>query len=168
MFFWLLLLFISVPILELVVLFRVGALIGGLNTIMLVIGTGILGAWLARREGRSTWRRLHRKMERGQHPSQELQDGFIILISGALLLTPGIMTDAIGFAGLFPPTRYVLKRWIRSLYFRQGSNRSSGYHVRWDSVDIKDASETSRTRDRSDSDMDYDIDVTGAQKKHQE
>ena len=113
----LILLFLLTPAVELALLIQVDQLIGFWATIALIIVTGIVGSHLARREGLSTWRRLNRRLQAGDLPGEELADGIIILVAGALLITPGILTDVIGFSGLIPFTRTrlrtVLMRWFQ-------------------------------------------------------
>lgn len=111
MLFKLLILFIFVPLVELYLLLRIGGLIGALPTVLLVILTGILGGYLAKREGLSVLTRIKERLNSGELPGDELLDGAFILISGALLITPGILTDFLGFLGLIPPTRALLKRF---------------------------------------------------------
>ncbi len=98
----LILLFLLTPAVELALLIQVDQLIGFWATIALIIVTGVVGSHLARREGLSTWGRLNRRLQAGDLPGKELADGVIILVSGALLITPGILTDVIGFSGLQP------------------------------------------------------------------
>ncbi|MCY4442050.1 MAG: FxsA family protein, partial [Deltaproteobacteria bacterium] len=94
MFARLLLLFTVVPLVELYLLIEVGSVIGGLNTILLVLGTGALGAFLARLEGLRTLGQIQRNLNQGIVPAEEMVDGVIILVAGLLLITPGILTDA--------------------------------------------------------------------------
>jgi len=114
----LILLFLLTPAVELALLIQVDRFIGFWATIALIIVTGIVGSHLARREGLSTWRRLNRRLQAGDLPGTELADGIIILVAGALLITPGILTDVIGFLGLIPFTRTrlrrVLMRWFQN------------------------------------------------------
>ena len=110
----LLLLFIIVPTLELILLIEIGQLVGTLPTIGLIIFTGVLGAFLARRQGVKVLTRMRSEMQAGQLPTDPIFDGAIILIAGALLMTPGILTDALGFLCLIPATRRVMKRVIWS------------------------------------------------------
>ena len=102
---FLFLLFIVMPVVEMWLLIEVGSAIGVLYTIGLVLLTAIIGLRLLRQQGFDTLWRGQRKLEEGQLPAQEIGEGIVLAISGALLLTPGFMTDAIGFAGLFPPLR---------------------------------------------------------------
>ncbi|MEW6380911.1 MAG: FxsA family protein [bacterium] len=119
MFFWLLILFITVPMIDLALLIKVGTMIGALNTILLTIMTGIVGAALARHQGLGVISRIRRELAGGHLPSDELLNGICILIGGFLLLTPGLLTDALGFALLIPPTRNLIKRYLRSRFQRK-------------------------------------------------
>ncbi|WP_226680343.1 FxsA family protein [Sutcliffiella horikoshii] len=105
----LLALIIVVPALEIWLLITAGKLIGAIPTIMLIILTGVLGAWLAKYQGVSALRSAQQKMNSGQMPGDVIIDGLCILIGGVVLLTPGFITDAIGFALLLPPTRNLIK-----------------------------------------------------------
>jgi UPF0716 protein FxsA len=100
-------LFVVLPVAELALLLRVGRTLGFWPTLGLVLFTGVLGAALARREGTRTLGALRSEVARGGLPGRAILDGASILVGGALLLTPGFLTDALGFALLFPPTRHV-------------------------------------------------------------
>ena len=102
------LLFISVPILEMWVLIEVGAKIGALSTIFLVFLTAAVGLALLRQQGLSTLLKVNQRMAQGQLPAGEILEGVMLAVGGALLLTPGFITDAIGFACLLPPSRKLL------------------------------------------------------------
>ena len=106
----LLLLFLLTPAVELALLIQVDRLIGFGPTIGLIIATGIAGSYLARREGLNTWERLNERLQSGDLPGKELVDGVIILVAGALLVTPGVFTDVVGFIGLIPPTRALVRK----------------------------------------------------------
>lgn len=110
------LLFTLVPVAELALLVEIGQRIGVGATVLLVLATGAAGAWLARREGTRTWRDVQRSLGRGELPARELLHGLLILLSGALLVTPGVMTDAVGFLLLVRPVRDRLigrlRRWF--------------------------------------------------------
>jgi len=110
----LLLLFILVPALDLILLIEIGQLVGTLPTIGLIIFTGVLGAFLARRQGLKVLTRMTDEFRAGQLPTDAIFDGAIILIAGALLMTPGILTDTLGFLCLIPATRRMIKRVIWS------------------------------------------------------
>jgi len=113
------LLFVLTPLVELAILVYLGTIIGALYTILIVVATGILGAFMARNQGLATLSRIRGSIERGIIPSNEIFDGALILAGGLLLLTPGIITDIIGFAMLVPQTRRLIGRWLRSLIRRR-------------------------------------------------
>jgi len=104
-------LFVVVPLLELALLVWIGQWIGVVPTVGIVAATGLLGAWLARSQGLRTLTDLQLRAARGEIPAQAMMDGTAILVGGLLLLTPGILSDILGFALLLPPTRRVLQRW---------------------------------------------------------
>ena len=106
-------LFVGLPLLELFILIQMGQLVGLWPTIGLVVLTGFAGATLARLEGLRTLWKIRGELARGRLPGQALFDGLAILVGGALLLTPGILTDLLGFSFLLPPTRRFLLRKIR-------------------------------------------------------
>jgi UPF0716 protein FxsA len=110
MFFRLLLLFTIVPVLELYLLIRIGSAIGAASTIALVILTGVLGAYLARNQGFAVLLSIRQRLDRGEFPADEMIDGLCILVAAVVLVTPGIVTDLLGFLLLFPPTRSVLRK----------------------------------------------------------
>jgi UPF0716 protein FxsA len=105
LFHWLLLAFFTVPLVEIYVLLEVGSVIGALPTIGLVVFTAVLGATLIRAQGVSTLMRAHQSLDRGEVPAVELLEGAFLLVAGALLLTPGFVTDTIGFLCLVPRLR---------------------------------------------------------------
>lgn len=117
MFARLVLLFTVVPAIEIYLLVKVGSSIGAMNTVLLIIATGVVGAYYARLQGFDVVRRLQASMEDGRVPAREMVDGAMLLLGGALLITPGFLTDALGFSLIFPPTREAIKRvfleWIR-------------------------------------------------------
>lgn len=107
-----LLLFIVIPIAEMWLLIHVGGLIGALPTIALVMLTAIIGLALLRRQGFATLMRGRAKMESGEIPAMEMLEALVLAVSGAMLLTPGFFTDALGFAGLLPLSRHWLVNWL--------------------------------------------------------
>ncbi|MEW5800862.1 MAG: FxsA family protein [bacterium] len=119
MFYWLLILFIGIPLLELALLIKVGALIGTLNTILLILITGVVGAALAQQQGLGVITRIREELIQGRVPSDELLNGICVLIGGFLLLTPGLLTDAMGFALLIPPVRELIKKYLRYRFKRK-------------------------------------------------
>lgn len=107
-----LLLFITIPVIEMYILIVVGSQIGALPTIGLVLLTAMLGLWLFRREGFATLQSLQEKMNRNEIPGRELLEGVMLLIGGALLLTPGFITDTVGFVCLLPGLRKPIAEWL--------------------------------------------------------
>lgn len=108
-------LLILVPIAELYVIVQVGQEIGIFFTLLLLISVSILGAYLLKREGAATWKRVREQMARGKVPTAEATDGALILMGGALLLTPGFLTDIVGLLLVFPVSRAAVKRGVRKL-----------------------------------------------------
>lgn len=108
----LLLLFFIVPALELALLLQIGRWIGLWPTLSLIFTTALAGSYLARREGMATWRAFRQRLAEGQLPGRELIDGLVILLAGALLITPGVLTDLVGLLGLLPPTRALMRRYL--------------------------------------------------------
>ncbi len=109
------LLLLAVPIAELWLIVQVGQSIGVLQTLALLIAVSVAGAWLLKREGTATWRRLREAMARGEVPTKEATDGALILLGGALLLTPGFLTDIVGLVFVLPPSRAAVKGAFRKL-----------------------------------------------------
>lgn len=122
----LLLLMLLVPIAELWVIVQVAGQIGVLNTIGVLILISIGGAWLLKREGMAAWRRVQGSLAAGRMPTSEVTDGALILLGGALLLTPGFLTDLVGVVMLLPPSRAVLRRGLRRSAGRWIERRSGG------------------------------------------
>lgn len=102
-------LFLVVPFVELFVLLQVGQVIGVVPTVVILIVVSVVGGWLMKREGLGVWRRMNEQVRFGRVPGRELADAALILFGGALLLTPGFLTDFFGVALLMPPTRAVLR-----------------------------------------------------------
>lgn len=106
-------LFIVVPIVELAVIIEVGSRIGVWETIALLVGVSVVGAWLAKHEGFAVVRRFREQLEAGRIPSNEIIDGILVLAGGLLLLTPGFLTDGVGILLLLPPTRAAVRGVVR-------------------------------------------------------
>jgi UPF0716 protein FxsA len=113
------LLFILVPLLELVLLIELGQVVGLWPTLGLVVATGAAGAALARAQGLRTLFAFQEASAGGRLPAQEIQDGLAILVGGALLLTPGLITDIVGFSLLLPPTRKWIQARLRKALLRR-------------------------------------------------
>ena len=101
--------FLVVPILEIYVVTQVAGGIGWLNTIALVIAVSLLGAFLVRQQGFSLLGRVQRRIRSGEMPGKEIVDGMLVAVGGALLLTPGFLTDGVGLALIVPPTRAIAR-----------------------------------------------------------
>lgn len=112
MFARILILLLVVPLVELVLLFRIGGWIGFFPTAGLLILTAILGSVLVKREGLSVWRRFQERLTRGELPGDQIVDGMIVLASGVMLISPGVITDVIGILGLIPLTRIPIRRLV--------------------------------------------------------
>jgi len=119
MFSKLLLLFITVPLVEFFVLTKIGMRIGVLPTIATILITGILGAWLTRVQGLRTLRRFQQATKEGRLPHEEVMDGVMILVAGAVLLTPGFLTDAVGFLLLVPAVRTAVRIQLSNYLMRR-------------------------------------------------
>ena len=108
----LLLLFVVVPLVELYVIIQVGQAIGALPTIALLLLDSIVGSLLLRAQGRTVWRRFRAALAAGRPPARETVDGALVIFGGALMLTPGFVSDAFGILLLLPPTRAFARRGI--------------------------------------------------------
>jgi UPF0716 protein FxsA len=105
----LVLLFIVVPVLELYVIIQVGGAIGVIPTLAILIGDALLGSFLLRHQGRAAWVRFNRALAESRVPTREVFDGVLVIFGGALLLTPGFLTDIVGLVLLIPPTRALVR-----------------------------------------------------------
>jgi len=112
----LVLFFTLVPLVELVLLLILADEIGWQYALGIVLGTGVLGALLARWQGVRCWQRVHQELAAGRLPGDPLLDGLMILLAGVLLVTPGVLTDVVGFALLVPPARAVLRRRLKERF----------------------------------------------------
>ena len=108
----LIVLFITVPLIEISLLIKLGEEIGFWPTLMIQIGTGVLGASLAKLQGLLIWRRIMEELQMGRVPTDEMVDGLLIFAAGVVLMTPGLLTDLAGFAMLIPATRNAFKAWV--------------------------------------------------------
>ncbi|MDQ4142916.1 MAG: FxsA family protein [Actinomycetota bacterium] len=116
-------LLLVVPVAELWIILQVADQIGGIWTVLLLIAISIAGAWLLKQQGVATWRRMRETLRKGQMPAGEVADGALILLGGALLLTPGFLTDFVGLTLLFPPTRAMVKAAVMGSVARRAQAR---------------------------------------------
>jgi len=115
-------LFLLIPIIEIYLLIQVGGIIGALPTVFLVVFTAVLGALLLRHQGLYTYSRVQTALARGELPTLPMLEGVVLLLCGALLLTPGFFTDALGFLGLIPPVR----KWLIMKVLERGVIHATG------------------------------------------
>ena len=120
----LLLLLISVPTLEIFVFIEVGGKIGLFNTLAIVFVTAAMGAYLLRRQGLSVLNRVQQNLAANQLPVNEIFDGVFLLIAGVLLLTPGFVTDGVGFLLFVPPLRLLLRHGILRYLSKKGHTQA--------------------------------------------
>jgi UPF0716 protein FxsA len=120
------LLFLVVPLVELYVIIQVGQAIGPLNTIGLLLLDSLVGGWLMKREGLGVIRRIQAQLAEGNVPGSELVDAFLILFGGALMLTPGFLSDIAGMALLLPPVRAVVRR-VLARRFKVAAIKRTGF-----------------------------------------
>jgi UPF0716 protein FxsA len=115
----LILIFVVVPLIEILLLIEIGSRIGTLNTIFIIILTGIMGASMMRHQGFTIIRNIQEDLSQGHMPTGELINGALVLVGGILLLTPGFFTDAVGFVLLIPSTRRFILRKLQLLIRRK-------------------------------------------------
>ena len=125
----LLLLFVFLPMIELYLLIMLGARIGPMPTIGLIVLTGIIGATLARQQGLSTLARIQNELRQGRAPTQELAEGAMILVGGLVLLTPGILTDIFGFAMMVPGIRKSLAKQFKVRFPKGFTSTRAGFQA---------------------------------------
>jgi UPF0716 protein FxsA len=138
------LIFLVFPLAELAVIVTVANSIGVFNTLGLLVVVSIVGAWLAKREGLGVINRVRAALDRGDLPSREVADGFLILFAGALMLAPGFITDVLAILLLIPPTRAVVRTALVSYAVRRGrvavvSSYGGGRTARSGSTGVWDA-----------------------------
>ncbi|MDA9821638.1 FxsA family protein [Paracoccaceae bacterium] len=125
---WLFFIFISIPLIEIILFIQLGSLIGLWLTLLTVLITAIIGTIMVRAQGLAAVSRLQSSFSRLENPSEPLANGAMILISGALLLTPGFLTDAIGFAFLIPAVRLNVYRYMRNKFSVQQFHMATRSH----------------------------------------
>lgn len=125
--FRLILLFTVLPLAELSLLLRIGGWLGAGPTVGLVIVTGVVGAWLARREGIRTWGRVQAELAAGHMPGEELLHALLVFVAGLVLVTPGVLTDAAGLLLLVRPAREAIVRRLRKRLAGQVQFQTVGF-----------------------------------------
>ena len=134
------LLFTIVPAVELYLLLKIGNWMGAAETIFFLVATGLLGSFLAKREGLNVLRQLAVDLGKGIPPADRLMEGVLVVVGGVLLVTPGVLTDVVGYALLFPLTRRaiapVARRWLTKRFLVQ----SDGFSADFGSAGVKPAS----------------------------
>jgi UPF0716 protein FxsA len=133
MFFYLVILFTVLPVVELVILIRIGQAISVGPTLGIIILTGVVGAALAKHQGLRTLARIQRDLAAGEMPTGAMVDGMLILVAGAVLITPGVITDALGFCLLIPFVRARIRRSLRRYFEHRIVVIQSGARPRTDS-----------------------------------
>lgn len=116
---WVFLALLVVPIIEIAAIIAVGRVIGGWQTLVLLLVESALGAWIVKREGARTWNALQEALRTGRMPSRQLADAALVLIGGTLLLTPGFVTDIVGFFFILPLTRPITRAWLEAAVARR-------------------------------------------------
>jgi len=116
---WVFLALLVVPMVEIAVIIAVGRTIGGWPTFILLLLESLLGAVIVRREGGRSWVALRDALRSGRMPSRQLADAALVLVGGTLLLTPGFVTDAVGFFVILPFTRPITRRWLEAAVARR-------------------------------------------------
>tara|TARA_X000000368_G_scaffold280402_1_gene222430 strand:- start:3797 stop:4246 length:450 start_codon:yes stop_codon:yes gene_type:complete len=127
LFFYLLIIFIILPIIEISIFIQVGGFVGTFNTILIIFLTAAVGVYFVRQQGFRTFLKITVELQNQQIPVQGMFEGLVILIAGILLVTPGFLTDIIGFLGLIPQTRVFLLTVIKNLFLQRYSNANKQY-----------------------------------------
>ncbi len=147
MFFYLLIIFIILPIIEISIFIQVGGFLGTFNTILIIFLTAAVGVYFVRQQGFRTFQKISSELQNQQVPVQGMFDGLVILVAGILLVTPGFLTDIIGFLGLVPQTRVFLLGIIKNLFLQRYSNVHKQYKkdmdetIEGDFIEIEDDNE---------------------------
>jgi UPF0716 protein FxsA len=137
-------LLLAVPLVELWIVVQAAGELGLLPTLLLLVLISVAGAWLLKQQGVQTWRRVGDALRRGRMPTEEVTDGALILLGGALLLTPGFLTDVVGLVFLVPLTRAVVKSTARRL-LGWWARRQAGASSRWVSHETQSPGPHSRS-----------------------
>ena len=144
--------FLVVPIVEIYLIIQVGSAIGGWETVGLLIVISVVGAWLVRFQGLAILARVQRSLAEGKLPTDPLIDGLLVLVAGALMLTPGFLTDGVGLLLLLPPSRLVVRSSLKKRFAGRVSVGGGAYGgpfggVQWTNVTVHDTDGTIRETD---------------------
>ena len=142
----LMLVFVAVPILEIALLIKVGNLIDFWPTLALVIATAVIGTAIMQRQGLKALMNAQNSMNKGEIPVESVVDGAFLLVAGAFLLTPGLITDSIGFLFLVPPFRRWFARWGFKRFMHRGAVRASVFTSEWEAGQTPDPRQQGSTR----------------------
>ena len=134
MFLYLLIIFIILPIIEISIFIQVGGFLGTFNTILIIFLTAAVGVYFVRQQGFRTFQKISSELQNQQIPVQGVFDGLVILVAGILLVTPGFLTDIIGFLGLIPQTRIFLLGIVKNLFLQRYSNVHKQYKKDMDEI----------------------------------
>lgn len=129
------LLFLLIPVAEIWLLIEIGGVIGIGWTLATIVATALAGAWLVRSQGIAILGRIQREMAIGRVPTGDMLEGLMLLVAGAVLLTPGFFTDAVGFVLLFPPLRLLLSRWVMTRAAVRVHTQHTAANSRADAID---------------------------------
>lgn len=130
MYWLLLLLLIVIPAIEIGVFIWTGSYIGVWSVISLIILTGVVGAWIVKQQGIETWRRAQMNIQRGELPREQILDGICVIIGAIFLITPGFVTDILGFLLVIPWTRRPFK-WYLTYVIAKKLSKGSFIYRRW-------------------------------------
>jgi UPF0716 protein FxsA len=147
-------LFAILPIIEIAILVNVGEVIGGWNTVLLVILSAFIGAYLVRQQGFSTLMQAQTKMQAGAMPGQEMAEGLLLVIAGVLLVTPGFVTDILGFVFCLPMTRPIIaKKLLKHLAVKVVTTQQGGFHQQYSNEEFYRQNNNRGRGDSQDSDI---------------
>lgn len=127
--------FLLIPVIEIWLLIEIGGVIGIGWTLVTIVATALAGAWLVRSQGLAIFGRIQREMAVGRIPTGEMLQGLMLLVAGAVLLTPGFFTDLVGFVLLIPPLRKRLSRWVMTKAAVRVHSRQAATNHRSDAID---------------------------------
>ena len=137
-FFYLLALFIIIPVIELLIILRIASHIGIVESLALIILTGIIGAYLARQQGVRVIHEIRTELNHGRLPGTEVLEGVLILVAAAVLMTPGLVTDIVGFLILMPICRESLSLWLARRFKEKMKSRITTFHMERNNATSKD------------------------------